>query len=241
VKLSTRAMVVLAATVITTLPASAQVVGSPTPQIIATGDGEASAIPDRATLYMGVQSKATTAAAAAADNARRQRAVLDTLHTLGLTATQISTLNYSVAPEMEYDRAGGTPRIVRYAVNNTVRVEITRLDDVGKIIDAALAKGANQISGLEFYSSNVDDARRHALAAAVTKARGDAEAIARAAGGSLGPLLELATGNSPVRPMDMMLKTADAMVQRAVPTPIEPGSQTVRASVVARWAFIGGR
>jgi hypothetical protein len=39
----------------------------------------------------------------------------------------------------------------------------------------------------------------------------------------------------------MMLKTADAMVQRAVPTPIEPGSQTVRASVVARWAFIGGR
>ena len=66
-------------------------------------------------------------------------------------------------------------------------IEADTLDQV----EAALAKGANQISGLEFYASKADDVRRAALANATAAARGDAEAMAHAAGGSLGPLLEL--------------------------------------------------
>src|SRR5262245_28519337 len=152
------------------------------PQIVTTGEGEARLTPDRATLYVGVQTRATTAASAAAENARRQRAILDTLRALGLGADQISTINYNVSPEIQYDRPGGAPRVTAYTVSNTVRAEIRRLDDVARIIDAALAKGANQVSGLEFYSSNADDARHAAIASAVAKARADAEAIARAAG-----------------------------------------------------------
>jgi uncharacterized protein YggE len=210
------------------------------PQIVTTGEGEARLSPDRATLYVGVQTRATTAASAASENARRQRAILDTVRALGLGPDQISTINYNVSPEIQYDRPGGAPRVTAYTVSNTVRAEIRRLDDIARIIDAALAKGANQVSGLEFFSSNADDARRTAIAAAVTKARADAEAIARAAGGSIGALIELGTSVPPVRPYEVAMRSM-AVAQVATPTPIEPGQQIVHATVTGRWVFVPGR
>jgi uncharacterized protein YggE len=120
-------------------------------------------------------------------------------------------------------------------VSNTVRADVRRLDDVGKMIDAALAKGANEISSLQFYSSKADSVRRVALAAAVANARADAEVLARAAGGSLGTLLELSSGESPIRPPQplVMSRMVDAKA-----TPIESGDQTFSATVSARWQFV---
>jgi uncharacterized protein YggE len=238
-----RLLVALALLTGTLAEVSAQMPATPPaapPQVVTTGEGEARITPDRATLFLGVQTRAAAAATAAAENARRQRAILDTLRAVGLAADQLSTINYSVAPEMQYDRPAGTPRVTGYTVNNTVRAEIRRLDDVARVIDAALAKGANQVSGLEFYASNADDARRSALASAVGKARGDADAIARAAGGSLGALLEVTTSYSPVRPFEVSMRSA-AAAQVAAPTPIEPGQQVVHASVTVRWTFVPGR
>lgn len=215
----------------------AQTGGSPAPaQIVTTGTGETRVSPDRATIFVGVQSRATTAAAAAADNAKRQRAILDTLRVLGLGSDQLSTMNYNVAPEIQYNPNNQPPRVTGYTVTNTVRADVRKLDDVARLIDAALAKGANEISGLQFYSSKADSARRVAMALAVANARADAETLARAAGGTLGALLELSTGTS-IRPMQENIGVA-AMAARG-PTPIEPGQQSVTASVMTRWMFVG--
>jgi uncharacterized protein YggE len=222
-----------------TAPLGAQTLVAGPPQIVTTGVGETHVTPDRATIMIGVQTRASTAAAAGADNARKQKAVLDTLKTLGLSADQLSTTNYNVWPEMAPTTpTNSTPRVVAYTVSNTVRVDVRRIDDVGKLIDAALAKGANEISSLQFTSSKADSARRAALALAVTNARADAEALARAAGGSIGQLLEISTAAVPVRPI--MFDTGIQMsAKRAVPTPIEVGEQTVNATVTVRWGFVG--
>jgi hypothetical protein len=210
--------------------------GSQPPQIVATGVGEARVVPDRATIFIGVQSRAASAAAAGADNARRQRAILDTLRSIGLGSDQLGTINYNVTPEMQYSPSGGSPRVTGYVVTNTIRAELRRIDDVGRAIDAALSKGANEISSLQFTSSRADSVRRAALAEAVTSARADADAMARAAGGTLGALLEVSTTSMPTRPM-MEMAVAKAAV--AGPrTPVEPGEQVVDASVTARWAFV---
>src|SRR5262249_13360495 len=124
------------------LPLRAQTVSGPWPQIITTGNGEARVSPDRATIMIGVQSRASTAAAAGADNARRQKAVIDTLKALGLAASEISTVNYNVWPETQpMSPTNPQPRVTAYNVTNTVRAEVRRIDDVGKLIDAALARG----------------------------------------------------------------------------------------------------
>jgi Uncharacterized conserved protein len=230
VLLSVHALLATAGTV------NAQAVGGPVPaQIVTTGTGEARITPDRATIFVGVQSRGPTAAAASADNARRQRAIIDTLRSLGLASDQLSTMNYNVAPEIQYSQNNQPPKVTGYSVTNTVRADVRRIEDVARMIDASLAKGANEISGLQFFSSRSDSVRRSALSVAVANARADAEALARAAGGTLGPLLELSTAPS-IRPIQDMVGVA-TMAAR-VPTPIEPGQQSVSVSVTTRWLFV---
>ncbi|MGH7649403.1 MAG: SIMPL domain-containing protein, partial [Gemmatimonadaceae bacterium] len=73
-----------------------------------------------------------------------------------------------------------------------------------------------------------------ALAAAVARARGDAEAMAKGAGGRLGDLIEVTAqaGPGPVQPFGARMSLAVAA------TPISPGTQTVSTEVVARWRFM---
>lgn len=50
----------------------------------------------------------------------------------------------------------GQPRLTSYTVSNTVRVDVRTLEDVGRLIDAALSRGVNEMSGLQFYSSKAE-------------------------------------------------------------------------------------
>ena len=210
----------------------------PVPQISTSANGEARVQPDRATIYFAVETRAQTAAKAGADNAKRQKAVIDTLRKLGLVEGQVSTTGYSVAPEMRYD--GKQPQVVGYVARNVVQADVRRIEQVGPLIDAALGAGANVVNSLRFYSSRADDGRKEALANAVAKARSDAEAMAKAAGGSLGALIELSTSGV-ARPMGEEFAMARMASQDAAPTPIEPGEQTISVFVSARWAFVQGR
>jgi len=217
-------------------PASAGAVSSPS--LVTSGQGEAKVTPDRVSVLVNVQTRASTAAAAAATNAQRTKAVLDALGSLGLPKDQLSTEGYSAYPEMSYDRAGGTPRVTGYVVTNSVRAESKRVEQAGAIIDAALGAGANLINSLSFYASSIDEPRRQAIALAVASARADAEAMAQAAGGRLGALQELSTQGPTVPPRPMFDVAARGKMAMAEQTPINPGQQTVNVFVTPRWSFV---
>ena len=211
----------------------------PIPQIAVSGRGEVKVSPDRATIQISVQTRGATAAAAAAENATKQQAVLAALRALGLGTDQLSTINYNVYPEQRYDQ-GKEPVIVAYNVTNTILADVRKLAQVGPVIDAALSHGANMISSLQFYASNTESARRSAIATAIEKARADADAAARAAHGTLGSLLEINIGAyspPPPRPMMMMARKDAAQAE----TPINPGEETLAVEVSTRWRFIPGQ
>jgi len=230
---------VVAAVSIHVSDAQPQMPGTTTPpSVVTTGVGEATAIPDRATIYVAVQTRSTGLSAASSDNARRVRAVMDTLRALGLTGNDVETASYNVSPEMAYPTGQPqAPRVVAYTVLNSLLVKLRRIEDVGRVIDAVLSKGANEISSLQFSSSKADSVRSIALAAAVADAKAQADAIARAAGGSLGALIELSTA-APIRPIAFMQPLA---ARSAMATPIAPGEQTINATVTGRWVFVPGR
>lgn len=207
---------------------------TPVPQISTSATGESKVQPDRATIQFGVETRRPTAAQAGAENARRQRAVLDTLRKLGLTEAQLSTSGYSVTPEMRYD--GKQPQVTGYIARNVVQADVRRIEQVGSLIDGALGAGANMVNSLRFFSSRADEARRLALADAVGKARSDAEAMARAAGGTLGPLIDMSTAGD-VRPVYDVAPARMAAAE-SVATPIDPGEQTVTVFISARWSFL---
>jgi len=210
------------------------------PQIAVTGRGEVKVSPDRATIQVSVQTRATTAAAAAAENATKQQSVLAALRALGLGSDQLSTINYNVYPEQRYEQ-GKEPVVVAYNVTNTILVDVRKLTQVGPVIDAALSHGANMITSLQFYASNTETARRSAIATAIEKARADAEAAARAAHGSLGTLLEINIGAySPPPPRPMMMSRVAGVAQMDA-TPINAGEETLSVEVSTRWRFIPGQ
>ena len=210
------------------------------PQIAVTGRGEVKVSPDRATIQVSVQTRAATAAAAAAENATKQQSVLAALRALGLGSDQLSTINYNVYPEQRYEQ-GKEPVVVAYNVTNTILVDVRKLTQVGPVIDAALSHGANMITSLQFYASNTETARRSAIATAIEKARADAEAAARAAHGSLGTLLEINIGAySPPPPRPMMMSRVAGVAQMDA-TPINAGEETLSVEVSTRWRFIPGQ
>jgi len=208
------------------------------PQIAVGSRGEIKVAPDRATIQISVQTRAATAAAAATENAARQKAVIDALRALGLAAGDISTTGYNVFPEQRYE-PNKEPVVIGYNVTNTITVELKTLSMVGPVIDTALGKGANMISSLQFYASNTEDARRRAITSAIQKARAEADVAARAAGGTIGTLLEINIGayfRPPPQPLQIQ-----ARMTAAAETPISPGDQTIAVDVQTRWSFVPNR
>ena len=218
------------------------------PQIVTNGQGEVRVAPDQASVSIGVQTRAGSAAGAVAENSRKQRLVIAAIRATGVAPELITTSAFSVQPETQVDRTGqSAPRTTSYLVSNVVTVDLRRsssvdppaIDLVGPVIDAALGAGANQIRSLTYAIANPDSARRAAITVAVARAKGDAEAAARSAGGSLGPLLELSTSSflPAARQEYEFMEMATARVS-AEAVPVEPGMQVVRAAVTGRWRFI---
>ena len=103
------------------------------------------------------------------------------------------------------------------------------MSDVGDapvLIDAAAEAGANQISGPGLSSSNAEALYRQALANAVAEARLNAEALAKAAGRSLGSITAIVEGGA-VQPTPLYREAAAADSA----TPIVPGQQETSATV----------
>ena len=212
----------------------------PLPTIATSASADTRYAPDRATVSIAVQTQAPTASAASAENAKRQTAVLNSLRALGMTNEQLSTTGYSVSPEYKYSQ-NNSPTLVGYTVTNTILADVHDLKQIGKVLDSAVGSGSNSVSSLQFYASNTDAPRQQAITSAVAKARSDAEAAARAAGGTLGELLHLNIGGSfapPPRPM-YTVKTMAADI--VAPTPINPGEQTITMTVSADWRFVPNR
>ncbi len=204
-----------------------------------TGVGEARAKPDQAIGDFGVETSAATAQQAAAENAQRMQRVIEALVRAGVPRDRIETRDYNVYPDYDPQPRpdAGEPRIRGYRVANTVSVTLDDIERVGAVIDAALGAGANRVNGVRFGLRDPQAFRQRAIDDAVRRARSDGEALANALGLSLGMVREAYTADvGTVQPMMMeRLQMADASASMA--TPINPGEQTVRATVVVVYAI----
>ncbi|MGH7602478.1 MAG: SIMPL domain-containing protein [Gemmatimonadaceae bacterium] len=214
------------------------------PEITTSGRGEVRLAPDYAYVLIGVTTQSQSAVETASENARRVAATISALRATGLTEQQVTTSGYALAQVYEYPK-NAPPKLTGFSARNTIRAEVRRLDDVGKVIDAGISAGATDISSIQFLASNADSARRAALADAVRQARTDADVMARGAGGTLGRLIAMNSGGV-YQPaggqayLESVIVTGATMSRNSAPTPIVAGELTVVATVSARWDFVGG-
>ncbi len=209
-------------------------------QIIVSASGKVSVKPDMAEFGAVVKSVAKSADQAAASTAEKYRAVQQALRQAGISAEDAPTASFTVAPEWEWNQSQGKNILNGYSARHLIMVKVRNLSLAGKAVDSVVQAGADEVQQITFRSSRFDALRRQALAAAVANARGDAEIMARAAGGRLGGLIELSVGQPTYRPspaMDVMAMKASA--PEAAPTEIAPSEEEIVVHVSSRWRFLG--
>lgn len=219
-------------------PLSAQAPVTQPPQITVNARGEVQVAPDRARIQVGVETQARTSVAAANENNKKQTAILAAIRALGVPASAITTLNYTVYPVQRYDEKEKRTVIDGYRVSNIVQVETDKLDQAGQIIDAGLTNGANRVAGLDFYIKDAAAAKDQALAKAIESAKRQAQVAATAAGGSATELLEININDfeQPVQ-RDMTMMRVQKAEAAYTPAPLSEGTTTVSVMVSTRWKF----
>jgi uncharacterized protein YggE len=202
---------------------------APPRTISVSGLGEASAAPDMAIVSVGVDARAATAAEALRLNGARMRATMDKLKARGVADKDMQTQNLSVGPVYDYQNNPSTPKIVGYQATNTLSVKLRDLAKAGSVIDDAVADGANNLGGISFTFADPDPILNKAREDAVVDAKSKASLYAKAAGVTLGPLLQINDGASYTPPIPYMDVRAEAMQSKA--TPISVGESTLSANV----------
>jgi uncharacterized protein YggE len=236
VGLTTLAAVSRAATAATPAATGAEI-----PQIAVTGTAEASAPAARGALSIGIEILRPTAAAASEEGARVTQAVMTALHQAGLAPGDIKGTRLTVNAQWSFDDQTHKRRHDGFQAATTLLVDTAALEHLGSYIDAALNAGATTLSDVQYSAADEQQLRREALTRAVHNARGEAEAIAAAAGGGLGDLLQISTeqsggGTFAPRPMLMSARAVEAPVA----TSLTPSDIHVAATVTAQWRFVPG-
>ena len=108
--------------------------------VVVAGEGVVHAVPDRAWITVGAESRASSAREAQRRNTELMTPVLDKLRGAGLPAEAIRTIGYDV--QYEWDFVNGK-RVGRgYVARNTVEVRVDSIDRVGEFLEIAAGSGA---------------------------------------------------------------------------------------------------
>lgn len=208
------------------------------PSITVTGDAVISAEPNQAQIDIGVLTQARTAPDASKENADRLTRVLTEIKKLLSKDDEVKTSGYSLTPTYRYPQ-GGKPEIVGYSASNTVRIKTNNLEIVGRLIDAAMQAGANNVNRLVFTLKDEQAAQLDALRNASIKAKNKAEAVAASLGLKIVKIVSVTENERAVQPVFRQAMAARAEAA-AAPTPVEPGTVEVR-STVAMTVEVGER
>lgn len=204
-----------------------------------SASGEAEAVPDLATITIGVETFGADARAANAANSKKAAAVATALSAFGVTARDMQTANLSL------NRIDYGPRKGQYQANNMLTVRLHDVPKAGEAVAAATAAGANVLGGPQLIIDDPEKANRGAYIAAYNAAKTRAEAYASAAGMKIARVLTIRDGGQsggtmPYATMDAVAEFAPRPPQIAAPPPppsIRPGVTRTRVSVQVDFAL----
>ena len=212
-----------------TRPPVASADDDPRSTISVVGDGRVLVQPDVALASFGVEATGQTLADAQAQASTRMQAVVDTLTGLGVSRDDIRTTRLSASPI--YDPKDNS--VIRgYRAANSVQVKLRQLDQVGAVVDAVTAAGANRVDGLSFAVDNLEPPKGQARALALQNARAKADQLASLASLRIVGIKSIEGADPSATPIRAQPAAARSDAYAAAPPPpVESGTQEVRTQV----------
>lgn len=177
--------------------------------------------PDLVTIGAGVTTQAPTAVEAMRQNSVQMRQVIDRLKSLGVPERDIQTAGISLNAQYDYDDRTRQQVFRGYQAANRVSVELNDVASTGRVLDALVEAGANDLSGPQFSIADDASAKAQARRAAIQTAQAQANEYARLAGFSGVRLLQISETMDMGRPMPMARNAASMDIQESVP--VQPG------------------
>jgi uncharacterized protein len=175
-----------------TSPAASSSTTSPDAGVITSGDASVSKKPDTAFLYAGVESQQSTASGAQSDLASKAAKLIGRVKALGVADKDLNTAGYSVGPTY----TPGGQSVNGYRASEQLQITWHDVNTVGKALDAIVQEGGATNVGASFGLADPKAAQAEARMLAIADARSRAQAMASAAGVSLGRVIRISDINS---------------------------------------------
>lgn len=190
-------------------------------------------VPDQALITAGVVTQAPEAQAAMRANAARMAGLRKALQAAGIPDKDVRTESLSLTPQYRY-APNEAPVITGYQASNLVRISLSDIARAGKVIDALVQQGANDITGPSFVLSNRTPAENEARQAALQLVQARAALYAQAMGVRVRRILSLSEtvemGAPPLPMSPMRVLAADG---GAAQTSLLGGAQEVAVTLSA--------
>lgn len=204
-----------------------------------SADGKVKAVPDMATINLGVVTQGSSSSAVQDESSKKVNKIIEFVKQQGVSKDDISTSQFNIYPQYNYK--DGKNDIVGYEARQTIAVQVKGVDKstqvLGKILSDSTLAGANEISGVSLGFDDPDNLRQKAREQAIEKAKIRAEELAKASGIKLGRIVGVSQsgGNFPGP-----IQYADGYggggggyggSAKSISPNIEPGSQDVVESM----------
>ncbi|MDQ6942578.1 MAG: SIMPL domain-containing protein [Candidatus Eremiobacteraeota bacterium] len=216
---------------------------------VITGQGVVSRSPDMATVSASIQSNDDVATNATSKNNAALAALTSALGALHIDPADIKTTYYNVSfnprpvpptpspagliAQPVYPFPGGAR--YGYNVNRQLSIAVSRVSDVGGVVDAAVKSGVTNVNGVQYSLKDRAAANEAALALALADAANQARVVASASHMRLGGIKQIQVGQSYGGPVPMPMRAMPSSGVAGVPTEITPTAVDVRASVTVTY------
>lgn len=203
--------------------------GSAANTVTASGTGTEQAAPDTGEMSFGAMATSGNAKTALEDASKLAEKIAAAIKKLGIDEKDIQTRDVSVYPQTSDQN--GKQVVTGYQASLSVRVKVRDIGKLGEVISAANDAGANNINGPTFTIADPAPVRAKAIEKAVADARKSAEAMAKAAGKSVGAVLAITSQDVSSIPPGPMYDSASLRAGAEKAVPIEPGQLDISANV----------
>lgn len=183
-------------------------------------------VPNQATIDFGVRQEAASAQAAFDGAQFVLSTVVTALKANDVPEEAMRTTGLTLHPVYRYDE--GTPELVGYVAEGSVRVETRELRRLANLIDAAVAAGANRIARLQYSYSGERALQEELLSEAALQARTKAERIAAALGQQVKSVAQVRESSS--RPITLQRSAAFEAATDGAAVAL-PGTMTVESRI----------
>lgn len=200
------------------------------PVVVASGVATVKRAPDQAFVTFTTESRAARPAEAQKLNAQAMTQVQEAVKRAGIPTDAVRTLSFNLREDVDWVNGKRTSR--GYVVSNAIEVRADKLDDLGRLLDAAVTAGATNVSNIRFELKDRSGAEREAVRLAVADARSRADAAAEGAGTKVVKVVRIEeTSDRNMPPPMPMMRMAEARVAAAPETPVVAGEIEIRATV----------